>query len=260
MIDPRLDKTIELTRYEQRAAKVLGQGVDRLEADGAVGVEEELRAPYLAYEEAIQRHARAGRRVLDICCGNGLHSLTAARAGARVTVSDIAANNVILAIARGERSGLKLEGTPADAENLPFPAESFDLVTCAGSLSYVDLTRFLVEIRRVLSTGGAFVCVDSLNHNPIYRFNRYLHYLSGERSRSVISRTPTLRTIQQLWTNFPRRPETEFYGAFSFALPFFRPILGRVRTARMFNRLEPTPKPLQRFSFKFVFSGCKEHG
>jgi hypothetical protein len=36
-----------------------------------------------------------------------------------------------------------------------------------------------------LKNKGAFIAIDSLNNNPIYRLNRYLHYLKGERSLST---------------------------------------------------------------------------
>jgi SAM-dependent methyltransferase len=46
------------------------------------------------------------------------------------------------------------------AEQLPFAARSFDIVTAAGALNYVDLEVFLADLARVLSAGGVMIIYD----------------------------------------------------------------------------------------------------
>ena len=257
--DPASDKLVERARYDERAGALLASGnLADLGGDGAAGVPVELRAPYLAYEAQIRRVAAPGRRVLDVCCGNGLHSLVAAACGAAVTVSDIAPHNVALAIRRAERAGQRVEGVVADAEHLPCDAASFDVVTCAGSLSYVDLELFLREVRRILRAGGRFVCVDSLNHNPLYRFNRYRRYRRGERSLSAIRRIPTVATIARLRAAFPAGAEVGYFGIAAGAAPLLRPLVGAARTARIVDRFDRLLPGLRRYAFKFVFAGGTE--
>jgi SAM-dependent methyltransferase len=48
----------------------------------------------------------------------------------------------------------------AVAERMPFAAASFDIVTAAGSLNYVDLAAFLPELARVLTERGVMVVYD----------------------------------------------------------------------------------------------------
>jgi SAM-dependent methyltransferase len=48
----------------------------------------------------------------------------------------------------------------AGAEALPFAAGTFDLVTAAGSLNYVDLRRCFADVERVLAPGGTLVIYD----------------------------------------------------------------------------------------------------
>lgn len=46
------------------------------------------------------------------------------------------------------------------AEQLPFAAGSFDLVTAAGSLNYVDPVQFLPDLARVLTARGVMIIYD----------------------------------------------------------------------------------------------------
>jgi SAM-dependent methyltransferase len=248
------DKRIERDRYDRFALTVLAsENLGGLEAEGAEGVPEAIRTPYLAYEELIRRLVAPGTRVLDVCGGNGRHSLVGARLGARVTVSDIAPGNLQLAAKRGERAGLRIAACAADAEMLPFRADSFDVVTCAGSLSYVDIQRFLSELRRVLRPGGAFVFVDSLNHNPVYRLNRFVHYLRGDRSKSTLLRMPTERTLEVIRLSFPDL-QVQYFGTLAFLAPLLRP-LGTRRARHALDWADRTLRVLRRYAFKVVAAG-----
>jgi SAM-dependent methyltransferase len=250
------DKAIEQSRYDGRAAAVLSSGtLDELGPVGADGVASELRSPYIAYERAIRLHAKPGSRLLELCCGNGQHCMLAACLGAEVTVSDIAPSNISLTLARAEKHGLKLAGVVADAENIPFPDSTFDVVTVAGSLSYVSLDSFLAEVGRVLRPAGAFVFVDSLNHNPIYRLNRFLHFKRGLRTRSTLERMPTMRSLERIRRQFPDLT-LSFHGIFSFAAPILRP-LGRARVAQLLDAADRHASFLRRYAFKVVGFGHK---
>lgn len=253
------DKATERTRYNLRAEAVINSDqIHQLGPDGSEGVPLVLRAPYLAYETHIRQHARPGVVFLDVCCGNGLHSLTAAREGATVIVTDIAHRNVELTRARAAWAGLELSGAAADAEQLPWPDASVDVVTCAGSLSYVDLDRFLGEVVRLLRPGGAFIMVDSLNHNPVYRLNRWWHYRRGQRSLSTLRRMPTLDTLHIIRRDFPDL-QVSYHGIFSFLAPLLRP-LGPERAARWLDRADRQLPRLHRYAFKVVGVGHKPGG
>jgi SAM-dependent methyltransferase len=253
--DAAHDKLIERDRYNLRAQRMLtADEAATLGPDGAAAVPEELRAPYLHYESVIAGLARPGFEVLDVCCGSGLHSLTAARGGAHVTASDFAEKNLELVRRRAARAGLEIATAVADAEHLPFPDRSFDALTCAGSLSYVDLSVFLAEMTRVLRPGGAFVCVDSFNHNPVYRLNRYLHYCLGHRSFSTLKRMPDRHTLAVLRTRFPDLM-VRYFGIGSFLLPVIRRLAGRTRAARFSDRLDALLPFARNWSFKIVAYG-----
>ena len=81
-------------------------------------------------------------------------------------------------------------------ELLPFDNQIFDIVACAGGLSYGDNNSVLNEIYRVLKPNGLFICIDSLNDNPLYKFNRYLHYIKGNRTKNTLKRMPNIKLIE----------------------------------------------------------------
>jgi SAM-dependent methyltransferase len=97
----------------------------------------------------------AGRDVLEVGCGIGVHAAAFAEAGANVTACDLTEVGVSLA-----REQLRLADVPgtvlvADAEHLPFPDSSFDLVWSWGVIHHTpDPARAVGEIRRVLRPGG----------------------------------------------------------------------------------------------------------
>jgi len=252
MSDPYRDREIERQRYNARAEQTLTAVAPTIDADGAEGVDLLLRQPYSVYEQHIRNCVTLGMEVLDLCCGDGRHSLTAARCGAVLTVSDIAASGLAVAAQRARRAGLVLKYVVADAESVPLPDSSFDIVTCAGSLSYLDHSKVFAEIHRVLKEEGVFICVDSLNHNPLYRFNRWIHYLLGDRTKSTLLRMPTMRVFDDFEREIGPVVCRSFHGIFSFLIPLLKPLLGESKTRRVLDYLDLSFPALRSQAFKFV--------
>ena len=71
---------------------------------------------------------RAGDRVLDVATGHGNAALAAARRGCEVTGIDYVPEWLDRARDRANAEGLKATFQEADAENIPFPENSFDVV------------------------------------------------------------------------------------------------------------------------------------
>lgn len=96
-----------------------------------------------------------GLRVLEIGCGVGTDGAQFARAGADYTGVDLTEAAIELARKRFELSGLQGNFQVADAENLQFSDETFDLVYSHGVLHHTpDTARAIREIHRVLKPGG----------------------------------------------------------------------------------------------------------
>jgi SAM-dependent methyltransferase len=94
-------------------------------------------------------------RLLDVACGSGQLGLVAARRGARVTGIDIASNAILAARGRAASEGLDARFEEADAEDLPFPNASFDVVTSLyGAMFAPRPDRVADELLRVCRPGG----------------------------------------------------------------------------------------------------------
>ncbi len=97
----------------------------------------------------------AGDRVLDVAAGSGNTAIAAARRGARVTASDFVEPLLEVARARAELEGLSLGTSVADAQQLPFEDESFDVVLSTfGAMFAPDQQRAADELLRVCRPGG----------------------------------------------------------------------------------------------------------
>ena len=96
-----------------------------------------------------------GMRVLDVAAGTGNASIPAAERGATVTASDLTPELLEAGRRRAEAKGLALEWVEADAENLPFEDESFDVVMSSiGAMFAPHHQDVADEIVRVCRPGG----------------------------------------------------------------------------------------------------------
>jgi SAM-dependent methyltransferase len=96
-----------------------------------------------------------GRKVLDVGCGSGVDLARFARGGAIAVGVDVTESAIALARANFEQQGLRGEFHVADAERLPFPDASFDLVFAHGVVQYTaSPERLVAECHRVLKPGG----------------------------------------------------------------------------------------------------------
>ena len=99
-----------------------------------------------------------GARVLDIASGRGAVLFPAAErvgAGGEVVGVDLADAMADATSEEAARRGVTARVSVMDAEELTFPDEVFDFVTCGfGIMFFPDQDRALAQMRRVLKSGG----------------------------------------------------------------------------------------------------------
>lgn len=102
-----------------------------------------------------------GKRILDLCCGEGYNSRIMARRGARVTGVDFSEKMIDLAIQEEKREKLQIDYHVLDASDLhSFKDNTFEIVACYMSLQDIeDYQGAVKEVFRVLSKRGRFVFV-----------------------------------------------------------------------------------------------------
>ncbi|HXJ70826.1 MAG TPA: class I SAM-dependent methyltransferase [Verrucomicrobiae bacterium] len=94
-------------------------------------------------------------RVLDVACGTGVVSITAARTGAKVTGADLTPELLVQAKENAGIAGVDVEWREADVERLPFDDAVFDAVV--SQFGHIFAPRPIIaihEMLRVLKPGG----------------------------------------------------------------------------------------------------------
>jgi demethylmenaquinone methyltransferase/2-methoxy-6-polyprenyl-1,4-benzoquinol methylase len=112
-------------------------------------------------------------RALDLCCGTGDIALALANSGAETTGLDFSPQMLEVAAARSQKSEVRSEKKnpqsairnphflQGDAQQLPFPENSFDVVTVGyGLRNLTSWERGLDEMFRVAKPGARLIILD----------------------------------------------------------------------------------------------------
>jgi SAM-dependent methyltransferase len=117
---------------------------------------------------------RSGERVLDVGCGTGIVARQVAAQRANCAVTDLDASANMLAVAReaAAREKVIVEWSEGNAERLPFPDSSFDLVMSQFALMFfAEKAAALAEMRRVVAQSGRVMASvwQGLDRHPFYQ-------------------------------------------------------------------------------------------
>jgi len=100
------------------------------------------------------------RTALELGCGTGFFLLNLKQAGVieEGHVTDLSPGMVVVARRNARSLGFEVDGRVADAESIPYPDDTFDLVVGHAVLHHIpDVQLALAEVLRVLKPGGRFV-------------------------------------------------------------------------------------------------------
>jgi len=236
------DKYIEIRRYDQRALQILN-----CITTSKKKIKDYINVPYQYYFSLLKKLKKT--KLLEIGAGTGENTLKLIKMKFNVCATDISPKSVEV-MSQKYSKYKNFYSKVVDMEKLPFKNESFDVICSAGSLSYGDNNLVMNEIYRVLKFGGVVVLVDSLNDNPIYRFNRYINYIKGNRTESTLKRMPNVNLIDKYINKFGYG-KVKFFGSITWAFPLLKIVLSEKLITKFSNWVDLTLK-VKKSAFKFV--------
>jgi SAM-dependent methyltransferase len=164
---------------------------------------------------------RAGERVLDVAAGNGNATLAAARRFASVTSTDYVPALLERGRRRAEAEGLDVTFEVADAEALPYPDASFDVVLSTFGVMFApDHERAAGELMRACRPGGR---IGLASWTPQGFLGQLFRMIGGYIPPMPGVRSPLLwgtdAHIQDLFTGAARITHVSRHFAFRYRSP-----------------------------------------
>jgi demethylmenaquinone methyltransferase / 2-methoxy-6-polyprenyl-1,4-benzoquinol methylase len=153
-------------------------------------------------------------RVLDLCCGTGdlaFAFFKFAPNGARIIGSDFVPEMLVRARAKAIAMNAPVEFVEADALQLPFPDQTFDLVSCAfGFRNLANYERGIQEIHRVLKPGCSVGILEFAEppgavFGAVYRF--YFRHILPRLGGMISGNSAAYSYLPRSVSNFPAPEE-----------------------------------------------------
>ena len=131
------------------------------------------------YHQTATQVELTGKDVLEVSCGHGGGASYLVRTSHPLSYTGLDFNTAGIAFCRQRHNLPGLDFVRGDAQDLPFPDESFDaVINVEASHIYPDFERFLGEVVRVVRPGGYFLYADFRNRGGIPEWEAALAALS----------------------------------------------------------------------------------
>ena len=138
-------------------------------------------------------HTNGNEEVLDVATGGGHTANAFAPLVRKVTAMDLTPEMLTAAEKFIKGNGhTNVEFVEGDAEKMPFPDESFDLVTCRiAPHHFPNIENFISEVYRVLKPSGQFLLDDNVVpeddeldqfYNSVEKMRDYSHYRAWKKT------------------------------------------------------------------------------
>jgi len=135
---------------------------------------------------------KPGERVLDVCAGTNAIGIALLEREPTLEVHAIDRSAAMQEVGRrsAEAKGFRIRSLIDDVHTLPYPDNTFDLVTLQFASRHLRIQRVAEEIRRVLKPGGRFYHCDMLRpgnrtvESLYYAYLRFCLWFTGFLFRS----------------------------------------------------------------------------
>jgi ubiquinone/menaquinone biosynthesis C-methylase UbiE len=139
------------------------------------GADEPNRFPIQLYHRTATQVDLKGKKVLEVSCGHGGGASYLVRTLGPASYTGLDLNSTGVDSCRKRHQLPGLDFVQGNAENLPFPDQSFDaVINIEASHCYTQFPRFLAEVARVLRPGGHFLYADVRQGDGVAKWNEDL--------------------------------------------------------------------------------------
>lgn len=209
---------------------------------------------------------RPGERALDVCCGTGDIAFALSRRGAVVTGLDFSEAMLARAQARGQRGeggartgrgegafggqALNPRFVQGDAQHLPFPDDTFEIVTVGyGLRNLASWEAGLREMHRVAKAGGRLIVLDfGKPDNRLWRgiYFGYLRLCVPLLGRLFCGNAAAYAYILESLQHYPaQRGVAEQMRLLGLRNAAIIPLLGGMMSLNYGEKSPPKPPPIQ---------------
>lgn len=124
---------------------------------------------------------KPGDRVLDVCAGTNGVGIGLLKKQPDLQIVGMDRSEAMQEVGRknARALGFHIESSIGDAHRLPFPDDSFDVVTLQWASRHLRVVEVFKEIRRVLKPGGRFCHCDMLRPENKLVLSLYSGYLKA---------------------------------------------------------------------------------
>lgn len=247
-------KKIEIEYYDKKAEKHIKEGF--LERDFKRFNSNLLSSFKLCYE--ILGKKCQDKIVLDYGCGNGVHSISLAKMGAKKVIGiDLSEKSLKIARERVKREGIekKVKFLLMDCEKTEFPDNYFDVIFDGGVFSSLDLKNVYPELSRILKPNGYLVGIETFGHNPLANLKRKINKLIGKRTAWAISHILKTEDLERAKDYFDKI-EVYYFHLISWLAFFLINFPGGkfvLKSLELVDKILLNLPFLRKYAFKVVF-------
>lgn len=216
-----------------------------------------VRKSHEAYEKCIRDFLDTRKSepilILDYGCGTGEKHFKFINTNVRLIGIDISGKSIEVAKKLQISEGINAEYRVMDCEKMDFPDDTFDLILDYGTFSSLNINTALPEFKRVLKSNGSTILIETLGHNPLTNFARFVNVLKGRRTKWAATHIMKINDWKTITKEF-KNSDIQHYGLSVLLLsPFIQFVpLFILSTFEKIDEILLRIKFLRKYSFKTV--------